>query len=736
MNIFTISLMTTAVLSLSLGFLVYLRNRTGLINKTWFAVTISITVWAIGFIGVVMSNNAPAALRWQHVLDIGSVFIPATFFHFVAVLLERHKNVKKRYLLEYRAVYIVAVAICLLIFSPLFKGGMVPVFTFPYWINPGPLYFIYPLFFSVTTVYFLFLLAGAYRRSFGIKRGQIKYVMVAIVIGFGGGLTNFFPQLFKIYPFGQYFVAFYVLFITYAISRYRLMDIKTLIKRSSVFALLVVIIGALFVLLSNLATQILDGWLGLAIWWIEPLIVSVIIASIFQPLRNLLENITNRFLYAKVYNSSELISEINSVTSSLVNLNRLLTLVAKILGRAFGCPNISIALLDQKKNLDVFYHQGFSKKTLTDLVKNRSNIMADYFSKYKTDIKIIEELKVKHESGDYHPKNTELLYSLYDMDAALIAPLFVKNKLIGVMVLGNKKSGDSYTPEDLRVLDIITGQVAIAIDNAQLYEEQKNFSVKLQGEVKKATKELKTVNKELKRLDQSKSEFLSIASHQLRTPLTIIKGYTSMMMEGSFGKVPKKINTNIGKVFIATERLIGLVESLLNVSRIEQGRIEFDIRPVNLVEIVAPLIEGFESKAVSKKLKLSFSPEENIPKVLADPQKVQEVISNIIDNSVKYTEKGEIIVGMHLEGQSVVFTCQDTGIGVEPEDLPRLFEKFVRGKGMMQVYTEGTGLGMYFARMVVENMGGRIWAESPGKGKGSKFSFSLPLANKKEAKKV
>jgi len=259
---------------------------------------------------------------------------------------------------------------------------------------------------------------------------------------------------------------------------------------------------------------------------------------------------------------------------------------------------------------------------------------------------------------------------------------------------------------------------------------------KLTQELKIATKQLKVANKKLQRLDQAKSEFLSIASHQLRTPLTVIKGYSSMMLEGSFGKMPAKIKANMDKIMISTERLISLVESLLNISRIEAGRIEFDIEPVELHKIVGEIVENFQQKAKAKKLKLEFYTPEGLPKALADPLKVKDVIVNLIDNSIKYTDKGTVSINMHEEGQSVVFSCLDTGMGIDPDDLPRLFQKFVRGKGMMKVHTEGTGLGLYYARMIVENMGGRIWAESIGKGKGSKFSFSLPMANKKKAKKL
>ena len=287
------------------------------------------------------------------------------------------------------------------------------------------------------------------------------------------------------------------------------------------------------------------------------------------------------------------------------------------------------------------------------------------------------------------------------------------------------------------IIFAITLIFAILLIRSVLNEVRRREEMeKLTEELKLTTKKLAKANKELERLDEAKSEFLSIASHQLRTPSTIIKGYISMMLEGSFGKAPKLIKDNLNKIYLSNERLLNLIETLLNISRIESGRIEFNVQPINLVAVIEPIVSDFQKKAKERGLKLEFLPEKNVPEALADREKTKEVISNLIDNSLKYTKQGEVTVGLHKESRSVVFTCQDTGIGIDSEDVPRLFNKFVRGKGMMQVYTEGTGLGLYFARMVIENMGGRIWAESPGKEKGSKFSFSLPLADKEKAKKV
>ncbi|MFA6227606.1 MAG: HAMP domain-containing sensor histidine kinase [Patescibacteria group bacterium] len=247
---------------------------------------------------------------------------------------------------------------------------------------------------------------------------------------------------------------------------------------------------------------------------------------------------------------------------------------------------------------------------------------------------------------------------------------------------------------------------------------------------------LQQANSELQRLDDAKSEFLSIASHQLRTPTTIIKGYISMMEEGSFGKVPKVVKENLEKVHMATERLLNLIENLLDISRIEAGRLEFDIKPADLTKVAEELKEEFQSKADAKKIKLGVYYPKNFLSVKTDIAKIKEVASNLVDNAVKYTKKGEVNIDLHQEGQSVVFSVSDTGLGISAEDLNRLFNKFVRGKNMTIVHPEGTGLGLYFARVVIENLGGRIWAESPGKGRGSKFSFSLPLADKSKAEKV
>ena len=236
-------------------------------------------------------------------------------------------------------------------------------------------------------------------------------------------------------------------------------------------------------------------------------------------------------------------------------------------------------------------------------------------------------------------------------------------------------------------------------------------------------------------MDQAKLEFLSIASHQLRTPLTVIKGYVSMMLEGNFGPIPQLIKDNLNKIYLANERLISLVEKLLNISRIEAGRLEFEIKPTDISEIIESSINDFKFKASTKNSRLNFSSAKNVPKALVDSQKIKEVINHLVNNAIKYTNRGDITLRLDQDDNSVIFSCQDTGRGILASDLPNLFNQFVNKNKTTTALSESTGLSLYFSKMVIENMGGKIWVQSKGENLGSKFCFSVPRADRNRVKK-
>lgn len=269
-----------------------------------------------------------------------------------------------------------------------------------------------------------------------------------------------------------------------------------------------------------------------------------------------------------------------------------------------------------------------------------------------------------------------------------------------------------------------------------------NKSIKNEMENKKKleelTKTLQTSNERLKELDQQKSEFLSLASHQLRGPLAAIKGYTSLILEGDFGELKKEVRDALETVFRSTQALVVIVGDYLDVSRIDQGKMKYDFADFDFAELVenvtkelAPSIEA------EKKIKFSFSYDKTKDyQIRADMGKIKQVISNLIDNSLKYTKEGEIkVIVQRTPLNKLQFKVSDTGVGIAPETMSKLFERFVRESDASKTNIMGTGLGLYIAKKMIEAHRGKIWAESAGKGKGASFSIELdPIHSDPERK--
>ncbi|MCD6114743.1 HAMP domain-containing histidine kinase [bacterium] len=240
-------------------------------------------------------------------------------------------------------------------------------------------------------------------------------------------------------------------------------------------------------------------------------------------------------------------------------------------------------------------------------------------------------------------------------------------------------------------------------------------------------KKLQKAYQELQKLDKAKSEFLSIASHQLRTPLSIMKGYLSMILEGSYGRISPKITTITKKLFQTNEQLIKLVNNLLNVSRIEAGKIELQLKDISIASLIRETIKEIEPEAKEKGLYIDFKEKTKIPLIRIDPDKIKQVFLNILDNAIKYTEKGGIRITTQMQNSYVLIEVTDTGVGMTKEEIQNIFTSFKRGEAGEKFWTGGSGLGLYVAKKFVELHKGKIWAESRGKNKGSTFFIRLPV---------
>lgn len=274
----------------------------------------------------------------------------------------------------------------------------------------------------------------------------------------------------------------------------------------------------------------------------------------------------------------------------------------------------------------------------------------------------------------------------------------------------------------------------ILINNVLKEIEERKKLERLTKKMKNANLKLENANRKLKKIDQAKSEFLSIASHQLRTPLTVIKGYISMIREGFYGQMPEKTKIPLENVYISTEKLVNLINDFLNFSKLEAGKIELKIEESSIEEIITSLIGELKIEAERKNLKLSWEkPKNPLPKLLIDKDKIRQVFINLIDNAIKYTKEGSItIYAKHIilnshKRDKVIIGVKDTGEGITKEDHSKIFESFSRGRAGTKLYTSGSGLGLYICKQFINMHHGRIWVESSGKYKGSTFYVELSV---------
>lgn len=253
--------------------------------------------------------------------------------------------------------------------------------------------------------------------------------------------------------------------------------------------------------------------------------------------------------------------------------------------------------------------------------------------------------------------------------------------------------------------------------------------VEQREQIQELAESLKDANARLKELDKLKSQFLSIASHDLRAPLTVIRNFLSLLMDGTYGKLPAAAAEGMHQVFDRATDMAKSVDTYLNVSRIEQGRMKYDFINVELVPMVENAFKTFAPNAEKKGLKFSLTVSDGLrgKKAKLDVAKMNEVLNNLLDNSIKYTPSGSISATFEPRGSVARLTISDTGVGMSAATIGKLFKLFSTGEESRKINTSSTGVGLYITKSHVEAHGGKIWAESDGEGKGSRFLLELPL---------
>ena len=676
-----------------------------------------LTVWMVTNFFLQQSENNLQVANALNAAAYSSGFL-AIFgaFLFSQVYPVRSKFILKKKRLAYLSIF--AAIFALLSATPLIAGEVID-------IENGTIGFIDGKAESVYTAISLTLVAliiirylKVIRMTRGSERAQVLFIMTGLSFSILVGLfANLLLPLLGVSVNFEFFSPITSLivisFIAYAITRHGLFDVRPFLARSfayffSISALLGVFI--VVAILSLKAVMQVDIPISEAIFFA---LLSVVLAILYQPTKKFFDKISNNIFYRDSYDAQEVINSINSKLVNTLDLSTLLNSTSAMLEEEL---KISFCNFYLSPNEPIEAHTAgsntkmFAKSTWTEFYQ--------YFSE--------QTLSVISVSDSHIDEKAKRMMRHLEIEAAM--KMTSVGDEVGLLMVGKRKSGNSFTEQDLQLLEIAAGEVAIAAQNALRYEQISQFASTLQSKVETATRELQRSNEKLKALDSAKDEFISMASHQLRTPLTSVKGYISMILEGDAGEINDLQKKFLNQAFISSQRMVYLISDLLNVSRLKTGKFIIENRETFLPDTVEDELRQLDETIKARGLKLEYKKPKKFPLVMLDEDKIRQVIMNFADNAIYYTPSGgKIVVELKASESSIEYTVKDSGIGVPKHEQHHLFTKFYRAGNARKARPDGTGLGLFMAKKVITAQGGSILFSSE-EGKGSVFGFSFPRA--------
>lgn len=319
------------------------------------------------------------------------------------------------------------------------------------------------------------------------------------------------------------------------------------------------------------------------------------------------------------------------------------------------------------------------------------------------------------------------LNAIFNTTNFVISPLLPKEGDKGFLFVGTENADTLITEGDEELITILANQIGSSLENARLFQNSWQAHQALEKKVEERTAELSRVLEEVKRMSKRKTDFVSSVSHELRTPLTSIKGYASILLAGKLGSLPEEIRLRLDKINRHSDELVQLVNDILDISRIESGKVAMKQESQDLKEIINRALDLLSGQLKEKQIELSLNILDEAYAVLVDSGQIQRVFINIIGNAIKFIPlKGKITISSHKVNNKVQVDITDTGCGIPVEDKEAIFEEFYRVDNPINQQLKGTGLGLALVKRIIEAHSGKIWVKSKV-NEGSTFSFTLPI---------
>ncbi len=712
MSLINASLIIIGIFTFLLAAIVFWRNHQSIINKSLTLFLSSVGLWSFAISFFQITKDLQFLYLWSTLIYISVIFVPSLFVLFAYALTQKKSPPSKQLLL----ITLAPLLFVALLLLPGVWIKQIQILPTEKIITLGPVYLFWMVYYLAFIIWGFLLVWKKFHSSKGIVKLQMRLVLIGLLFpSIGAIIPNIILPLFRNFRWialGPIFLTPMNVIITYAIIKHRFMDIRVIIARSISYTVLIIFLGLFYSSLLFLLSTYVQIGDSRTMNILITTVIALFIAYTFQPLQDYFGKITDNIFYKDRYSTDVLLHSLSQSMALTRNLNKLSDKLLTILREQMKISWGSFIIGSDIHYLSLRTQPESHKKKLT------REILKKLIAKDSSDKMVIyEELKEGHTKQ-----------RLRDLSIAIVVPMVTKNQIIGSLLLGEKSSGEPYYAKDLNLLNIVGPEFAVALQNAQRYEEIKNFNITLQDEVKKATKDLRQALRHLQDLDKLKDEFISIASHELRTPASIMKNYLYMILKQE-KDLPQHIYHRLQRVYETNEREIKLINDMLDVSKIESKRINLKPTNFNITELAQRAVEELYPKAEEKKVYVKLNTHKTYI-VTADSDKIHQVISNLIDNAIKFTPKdGKITLSIFKEGEMIKVNISDTGIGVSKDNLTQLFTKFGKLDVKEAEFTEtpGSGLGLYICNLLINISGGKIWFDSE-LGKGSTVSFTLPAA--------
>lgn len=700
---YVIALLTTAFTLFLLALFVYFKDRKNKINITYATFILSAFLWTFGEAFLIVAPTKEIAIFWNRVCNFGIFFIATGFVHFILTLLQIDNKKFQRIIIV--GSYIFSFLSVGLLFTDRFLPPPIPKFSLNYFIEPGP--YIYALFVFIwfcQVAYAFYELLKAYLVSAGTRRNQLKYLLIGAFIGYIGGAGNYFltfgKEIFLINPFGTYSVVIYAIMMTYAIVRYRLLDINIVLTRAGIFALVYTLVLGIPLGLTGWGKHWLQGFFGINWYW-APVILAIILATAGPFIFMFLQKRAINALLKEQRRYQKALTDFSKTLIGIRNLEELLNTITSTIAKEVKMSFVAIYLKEPS------YNNSYQRKSCCP--RDTQSRFPEFI---QPDDPVIKELLQKQKpllSDEVPPQD-----KIY-LDSGLVMPCFGKEGLLAVLILGAKPNNQMYTPDDMPIFENFGYASSMAIENCKFWKQ-------IEEHQRQA------------RIHEMNMFAYSVA-HEIDNPMSIIQGFTDLLCKFFINDLnlteeqKKEVKYFCDTILGARKRVSAIVKAVENFGKPSDGI----FIPLKLTEDV---ITGFEQLCIPNykfdgvTYSRNLPQNQNIPFVMGIAQELQQVLVILSNNGVYAVKavpgrRGQITLAVELPNPDILrIIFSDNGEGIPKENLSVIFRPLSTTKAS----SVGTGMGLFNATNIIQGHNGRIWAESDGPGKGASFIIELPVA--------